>query len=181
MSTKKAKECIRIQFNVTNKGTIFAAFCYKYRLVQKCLDAGGSVLNNECQVTLVPLLTAYVTLLMPSVYTRKLHKHPFQTPSQICEKRLLALSCLSVRPHVTTRLPLGGFSWNLIFEYFSQIRRKDLCTLMLISRSVLLRMRNISDRSCRENQNTRSFLSKPSPKIVLFMKFILIYWYWYIC
>ena len=25
--------------------------------------------------------------------------------------------CLSVLPHRTTRLPLDGFSWNLIFEY----------------------------------------------------------------
>jgi len=25
-----------------------------------------------------------------------------------------------VCPHGTTRLPLGGFSWNLIFEYFSK-------------------------------------------------------------
>jgi hypothetical protein len=30
--------------------------------------------------------------------------------------------CLSVRPHGTTRLPLDGFSWNLIFEYFSNIQ-----------------------------------------------------------
>ena len=44
---KKAKECIRIQFNVTNKGAKFAAFCYKYRMIQKCLDARGSVLNNS--------------------------------------------------------------------------------------------------------------------------------------
>jgi len=27
----------------------------------------------------------------------------------------------SVCPHVTMRLPLGGFSWNLIFECFSKI------------------------------------------------------------
>jgi len=29
--------------------------------------------------------------------------------------------CLSrpfVRPHLTTRFPLGGFSWNFIFEHF---------------------------------------------------------------
>ena len=28
---------------------------------------------------------------------------------------------LSVRPHVTIRTQLYGFSWNLIFEYFSKI------------------------------------------------------------
>ena len=44
--------------------------------------------------------------------------------SRNCKKRLLASSCLSVRPsvrpHGTTRLPLDGFSWNSIFEYFSK-------------------------------------------------------------
>jgi hypothetical protein len=30
---------------------------------------------------------------------------------------------MSVRPHGTTRLPLDGVSWNLIFEYFSKICR----------------------------------------------------------
>jgi hypothetical protein len=44
----------------------------------------------------------------------------FKTLSQNCEKRLLASSCLSVRPHGKTRLPLDGFSWNLVFEYFSK-------------------------------------------------------------
>jgi hypothetical protein len=33
-------------------------------------------------------------------------------------KPLLASSCLSVCPHGTTRPPLAGFPWNLIFEYF---------------------------------------------------------------
>jgi hypothetical protein len=33
--------------------------------------------------------------------------------------------------------------------------QEDLCTCMVISQSVFLRMRNVSDRSCRENQNTR--------------------------
>ena len=31
---------------------------------------------------------------------------------------------LFVRPHGTTRLPLGGYSRNLIFDYFSKIYRK---------------------------------------------------------
>jgi hypothetical protein len=30
----------------------------------------------------------------------------------------------------------------------------DLCTFMIISHWILLKMRNISDKSCRENQNT---------------------------
>ena len=45
--------------------------------------------------------------------------------SQNFEKRLLASSCLSVCPHVTTRLPLDGFSLNLIFKYVSKIYREN--------------------------------------------------------
>jgi hypothetical protein len=39
-------------------------------------------------------------------------------------KRLLASSCPFVRPQGTTRLPLDGFSWNLLFQYFLKIWRK---------------------------------------------------------
>jgi hypothetical protein len=37
---------------------------------------------------------------------------------EFCEKWLLALSCPSVRPRRTTRIPLEGFWWNYIFEVF---------------------------------------------------------------
>jgi hypothetical protein len=33
--------------------------------------------------------------------------------------------CLSVRLYGTTRFPLDGLSWNLIFQYFSNICRKN--------------------------------------------------------
>jgi hypothetical protein len=33
--------------------------------------------------------------------------------------------CLSVSPPGTTRLPLKGFSWNLVFEYFYKICREN--------------------------------------------------------
>jgi hypothetical protein len=39
------------------------------------------------------------------------------------------------------------------------------CTFLIISRSVLLRMRNVSDKSCRENQNTHFVFSNISPKL----------------
>jgi hypothetical protein len=38
--------------------------------------------------------------------------------------------------------------------------REDRCTFLIISRSFLLRMRNVSDRNCRENQNTRFMFNK---------------------
>ena len=38
---------------------------------------------------------------------------------------------------------------------------------MIISRTVLLRLKNVSDESFRENQNTRFMFSDPPPKILL--------------
>jgi len=76
---------------------------------------------------------------------------------------------MSVRPpllpHGTSRLPLDGFSWNLMFEYFSTLSKENLRSIKVlpkqrviymktISRSILLRMRNVSDKIRRENQNT---------------------------
>ena len=36
---------------------------------------------------------------------------------QSCEKRHAVSSCLSVRPHGTTRLPLDGFSRNFVLSF----------------------------------------------------------------
>ena len=75
-------------------------------------------------------------------------------------------ACTSVRSLGTTRLPLNGFSRNLIFEYFSKICQETSTFItigqeyrvlymmanmffFIIHRSILLRMRNISDKSCR--------------------------------
>ena len=40
------------------------------------------------------------------------------------------------------------------------ISHEDLCTFMKISRSVLLRMRNVAERNCRENKNTHFVFDK---------------------
>jgi hypothetical protein len=75
-------------------------------------------------------------------------------------------SCPSV-PHGTTRLQMDGFLWNLISEYYRNYvaniqillkqdinvtLREDQYTFIFISRSILLRMRNFSDRSDRKNK-----------------------------
>jgi hypothetical protein len=87
--------------------------------------------------------------------------------------------CLSVRPHGTDGLLLNGFLWNLVFQYFSKISREssvfiknpirlmrtlheDLSKFMIVPRWILLRMRNVSDKFSRENQNT-SFRSQQNP------------------
>ena len=112
-----------------------------------------------------------------------------QSRSQNCEKRSSASSYPAVRPsvspHRATRLPPNGFPRNFSF-YFENLSGKlkylynrtritgtlhaDRYTLLIISRSVLLRMRNVSDRSCRENQNTHFVFSNFFPKIVSFMR-----------
>ena len=72
----------------------------------------------------------------------------------------------SVHPHGTIRLSLDGFSRNLVFEYFSKTCRQissfilkmtritgslyeDQYEFSIISRSINLRMKNISEKSCR--------------------------------
>jgi hypothetical protein len=50
---------------------------------------------------------------------------PFLGAFAKLRKKRLLISCLSVRPHGTTPLPLDGFSWNLIFEDFSKICPED--------------------------------------------------------
>jgi hypothetical protein len=46
----------------------------------------------------------------------------------------------------------------------------DRYTFLIISRSVLLRMRNVSDKSCRENQNTHFLFSDFFPKGFSFVR-----------
>ena len=53
------------------------------------------------------------------------------------------------------------FDVTIFRKYIEKIRgasksgkNKDLSIFMIISRSTLLRTRNVSDKNCRENQNT---------------------------
>ena len=78
-----------------------------------------------------------------------------------------------------TPLPHDRFSLYLIFEYFSKICRENpsliqiwqeqrvlarrRCTFMTIYHWIILRMKNVYDKSCRENQNTH-FMLNISPK-----------------
>jgi hypothetical protein len=72
----------------------------------------------------------------------------------------------------------GIFLWNLIFSLIRKVllepdKNNWYCTwrpvhiYMTISRSVLLRMRNVSDKSFREIQNTHFTFNKCFPKILL--------------
>ena len=93
----------------------------------------------------------------------------------------------SIRPHGTTRLPLDGFSWNLIFDYFSKVLENIQVSLKSEKNNgyftcrpiyifdhislVLRRMKDVSGRSCRETRNTHFvFNNFFISKIVPFMK-----------
>jgi hypothetical protein len=95
----------------------------------------------------------------------------FRRLSQICEKRLITSSCLSVRPPTCEQLGSNWKNFNEIW-YLSIFRKsvekievslkydknngtlhEDLCTFKIISRWIVLRMIYIWNKS-RENQNT---------------------------
>ena len=47
---------------------------------------------------------------------------------------------------------------------------EDQCTFFIISRPVLLRMRNVSDKICKENQNMHFMFNNVFTKIKPFMR-----------
>ena len=77
---------------------------------------------------------------------------------------------MSVHTHGTHRLPLTNFDEIWYLSFFRESVEKiqvslnttritgtlieDVLIFITISRSILLRMRNVSNKSCRENQNT---------------------------
>ena len=73
---------------------------------------------------------------------------------------------------------ISGFFENLLrkFKIRSSLTRitgtlqEGRYTFMTISRFILRRTRHVSDKNCRENQNTHFMFYTLSPKIVSFMK-----------
>jgi hypothetical protein len=73
------------------------------------------------------------------------------------------------------KFDIWGFSKNLFkkFRFHSNRKRitgtlhqRDLCTFMVVSPWILLRMRNVSDRSYRANHNTHFIFHKVFPKVI---------------
>jgi hypothetical protein len=102
----------------------------------------------------------------------------FKARSQNCEKRILALSCPSVRPFVclrgTTGLPLNGFWRNFVFEVLLEnLSRKfkfylnlkwitgilygDVFPIVVVSRRIHLQIINILGKICRANKSNFLF------------------------
>jgi hypothetical protein len=94
--------------------------------------------------------------------------------------------CPSVHPYGTSWLPLDGILVNLILELFSKIVKKIqvllkstritgtvhevVFTVMTVSPQILRRMRNVLDKSCRENKNTHFMFTNFFTKIVPFIR-----------
>ena len=121
----------------------------------------------------------------PSVV--KLYDSDFWALSQNFEKQLLALSCLSVCLsvclHRTSPLPIDGFSWSVIIVFFFfksvkkiQVSLKSEKWLICVktntsaSRWILVRIRNILNKNCTENQDTHFMFSNFYSKTVPFMR-----------
>jgi hypothetical protein len=113
--------------------------------------------------------------------------HCYEERSQNFEKRLLSSSCLSARRPSARMKRLGSHwrdfheIWHLSilrkyvekFSKFQQNLTRITGTLheglrkLMISRLIIARMLNISDRSCRENENTHFMFSTFFRKLCL--------------
>jgi hypothetical protein len=160
------------------------------KIVAVCLEL-HDVLSCFC-CTIFVILMSYFAL---NNFNQTIHKS-YHCPSlflgvflQNCKKRLLAPPCLSVCPSARAKQLGSHWSnfdkiWNLcIFRNMSRkfkihynltsiifCLREDLCTFMIISRWMFLEMRNISNKSYREKQNTCFMYNNLFPKIVIFVR-----------
>jgi hypothetical protein len=93
---------------------------------------------------------------------------------QNCERWPLALSCLSVpmeqpcSPHEIWYLSIlqkivRKFKFHYNWKRIASILHEDQYKFLIISCSVLLRMRNFWDQICRGNQNTHFVFINPPP------------------
>ena len=131
---------------------------YSDKLLQWCFVWGtfgeASILFIICSLSQIESSLCFMLILG---IVKKLQK---ATISFIMSVRLF----LSL--HETAHLPLGGFSWNLVFEYFSKIYGENWSFItighqdngfftlrptlfLIISHWILLRMWNFSDISYR--------------------------------
>ena len=143
--------------------------------------------RSDCK--LLTLLNIFVFLMEMECVLCDVWIEFFLARSQNCEKRLLSSLCLSVCP--------SDYMEQLCFHcidchkiWYLRIFRKPLhriqvslksdknkghftwrpMNFLIISRSFLFRMRNVSDKSCIEKQNTHFVLSMLFSKIVPFVR-----------
>jgi hypothetical protein len=131
------------------------------------------------------LLNFFLSSLPSELAVRHIHKIA-RSNYQLCHVRLSV--CLSVHLSIwNTSAPTGWifmkFGIWVFFGYLSRkfnvhenLRRvtgalhKHVYTFMKTSHWILLKMRNVSDKSCRENQNTHFTFCNSLPNIMPFMR-----------
>ena len=102
--------------------------------------------------------------------TQRRVTNPDLAHSQNCEKQLLASSCVGLfawnnsapTERIFVKFCTWGFFENLSRNFNSHYNmtritgglHEGLCIYIIESRSVPLRMRNVSNKSCRENPNS---------------------------
>jgi hypothetical protein len=136
VSEKEHKENLRICFVCKLSETLplltlpISASCY-CTVFSVLLWMWQSVCSSYCrQLNAVSFSTALHAALYRSIYSlltwSSLGKlQGFLGALQNSGQRLLVSSCLTVRPHGTTRLTLDGFSWNFVFLCFSKIFQQN--------------------------------------------------------
>jgi hypothetical protein len=73
----------------------------------------------------------------------------------------------------TSRISVEGLRALLKLARITGTLREDVRKFMTISHLIFLRMRNRSDKICRENQNTHYMLKYSPPKIVPFVRYVV--------
>ena len=134
-------------------------------------------MHFSASLLLYYFFTQASTLLLCLINTLNFLAH-----SRNCEKQLLTFSCqpyvwsawniLAPSRQILLKFDIWGFFktplrkfrflYNLI--RLTDIAHEDLCTFLIIS-YLLLRMRNVSDKSCRQNQNIFYFQYVLSQKL----------------
>jgi len=161
---------------------MYVSLHVKHRLL--LADCNGSWIFSTVIRKILKCQISWKSILERLVTERKMCVLIFYTN---CEKG--AVNCgMSVRPSAWNNCAatVQSFAKFHIWELKKKPSRKfklhynlttitgtlheDRYTVLIISRSVLLRMRNVSDKSCTENQNTHFVFSNFFPKIVPFMR-----------
>jgi hypothetical protein len=78
--------------------------------------------QNFCVVLCIVCFVSFCVLFVCKCVLYNCHR----LATQLRLTNILYHVCLYVCPHGTTRLPLDGFLWNLVFEYFFENLQRNL-------------------------------------------------------
>ena len=121
--------------------------CEKRELVTSCLSV--------CLSVCLPFRPSVCQPVCPSAWN-----------NSAATRRIFVKFGKWVHLEIETRI----FKFRLKLRRVTRTLHDDLCTFMTISRWTLIRMRNILDKICRQNQNKHFAFNNFFPKMVPFMR-----------